>query len=123
MFLGPWRHVKYTKNGREESGIRFMSDFNGTPCVITGYYNNDFYMEEIYNPIIGRDKVKNNIAKALPIGKQVKVVQATPQCDNLNVKMCPHGGKCYEIVLYEEGIYSEYTACMIKFKELEPESE
>lgn len=87
-----------------------------TKAVITGYYNNDFYIECLYNPDVSSDKVKNIIKERLPIGKEVYVSKVPRACNYDNLKNCPHKGKCYEVVYERENGVSSFTACMIDFK-------
>lgn len=85
-------------------------------AVITGYYNNDFYVEECFNSNIGYYTIKDLVKERLPIGKEVYVSKVPPACDHNNLKNCPHKGKCYEVAYERENGVSSFTACMIDFK-------
>lgn len=85
--------------------------------IIVGYYNNDYYRENIFltdKPVIVKDVIK----EAYPIGKEVEIITVRPQCDSKTIKMCPHKGKCCLLGFEGKEGYIVHTACMINFKEL-----
>lgn len=87
--------------------------------IITGYYNNDNYINHMFNPNVDSNEIKNHLKKALPVGKVVDVKELdSKQCSGDALKQCPHKGICYFIGYYENGHYSDYTACMLNFKQI-----
>ena len=104
--------------------------------IVVGYYNNDYYRENIFitnrSDIVLEDssfdmfahspkstvQVKDIIKEAYPIGKEVEIITVRPQCDSKTIKMCPHKGICCLLGFEGKEAYIVHTACMINFKEL-----
>ena len=87
--------------------------------IITGYYNNDNYIDRMFNPNVDSNEVKNHLKKALPVGKVVDIKELNNrQCSGDALKQGPDKGVCYLIGYYEDGHYSDYTACMLNFEQI-----
>lgn len=118
-----WITGAFVNNGitKGSDGLHMGEYEESKPCVITGYFNNDYYAEKIYCDGFKSDGVKDRIKELLPIGKKARFKKCRPICREEHRNMCPHDGSCYGIIFHNNGLYHEFTACMINFKEIEEE--